>query len=179
MCAQLFMRFAADVAGAGMRTEFRSRPEVAWQGTALRTLVSVSPRCTVVGVPREAAAAPAPMPVLRRRAHTGDWGIHDDDCRCMAAGSGYCNRNGGVWDCCGSVVRESSCAGAGRQHHTAVSSRSDAGRCECGFPCLQFQMHVAVAARALCRPEIHCSTSEWCRDIFGHLGLGAMTFWQT
>jgi hypothetical protein len=63
-------------------------------------------------------------------AHTGNYRRHDDDCWCMMGG-GYCNRGGFVWSCCGAIGQASSCAGEGRQHHTAVSDRSDAGPCQC------------------------------------------------
>ena len=62
--------------------------------------------------------------------HSGAWSYHDDDCWCMIAG-GYCNRDGHVWSCCGAVAEESTCAGPGRKHHTAVSNRSGDKACHC------------------------------------------------
>jgi phospholipase/carboxylesterase len=61
--------------------------------------------------------------------HTSGWRYHDDDCWCMMAG-GYCNRGGYVYSCCGATVEGSGCAGKGRRHHTAVSSRGDLP-CQC------------------------------------------------
>ena len=63
-------------------------------------------------------------------AHTGNYRYHDDDCWCMM-GSGYCNRGGSVWSCCGAVAQASTCAGQGNKHHSAVSDRSGAGTCAC------------------------------------------------
>ena len=57
--------------------------------------------------------------------HGGTWSYHEDDCMCMMGGYGYCNRAGYVWSCCGATLEISSCAGKGRQHHSAVSSRGD------------------------------------------------------
>ena len=77
--------------------------------------------------PTVAAAQPAEPEEYE---HTGSYRQHDDDCWCMMGG-GYCNRGGFVWSCCGAVNGGDSCAGKGNQHHTAVSGRSNAGKCQC------------------------------------------------
>ena len=63
--------------------------------------------------------------------HFGTWDYHDDDCRCMLADDMWCNRDGRCWSCCGAVVEKSTCARKGNKHHSAVSNRSDAGKCNC------------------------------------------------
>lgn len=41
--------------------------------------------------------------------HTGKWEYHDDDCWCVMGGR-YCNRGGGIWSCCGAIVKDSECS---------------------------------------------------------------------
>lgn len=126
------------------RIEWRGAKNSMWQATSLKMLVQLAgAELTLLSKDEieEAKTAlmldkPLSLEVAQARKapprkHTGGWSCHDDDCRCMCATSGYCNRNGYVWDCCGSVVEQSSCAGPNGEHHTAVSHRSDALKCAC------------------------------------------------
>ena len=64
--------------------------------------------------------------------HTGTWRYHDDDCRCGWYRS-HCNRDGGVWSCCGACKQHSDCSGAALHpthwqhpdHHRTVTGHRD------------------------------------------------------